>query len=831
MHTGQDEYNDITLTNDNQPTNGTAYSFNTAEVEQPVAETSQTEETSDSRTHTKGKVVSKAVSNIIMLTGVIVVATATGVAVAAELSEDEPDLPIEITAPLAEISQVETLYYGYDTEVIIQYTLTDSDSEIAEYYLWIEDSTGLTADCTVDSESGTATATVTDLNVENGLTLVVYAYSNLGWYGEIYRNEITLPTAADVTLLDISTDGAFYEGEDSLYYVTFEYYGDTTDITSYSYYFEDVDGNIFPCEGDGEGRAVITFAADTVPTFDTYGQLYFVATALTNSGWEGIIYKEKIVINPPAPSATVSDVAVTYYGYDTDLTLSFTLTDTDGEIADYYLWIEDSMGLTADCAVDSESGTATATVADLDTENGLTLVVYAYSNLGWYGEIYRDEITLPTASTVTLLDISTDGAYYEGEDSLYYITFEYYGDTTDIASYSYYFEDEDGNIFPCEDDGEGRAVITFTADTVPAFDAYGQLYFVATALTNGGWEGIIYRDKIVINPPAPAATVSDVAVTYYGYDTNLTINYNLTDSDGEIADYYLWIEDSTGLTADCTVDSTNGTATATVTDLNVENGLTLVVYAYSNLGWYGEIYRNEITLPTAADVTLLDISTDGAFYEGEDSLYYVTFAYYGDTTDITSYSYYFEDEDGTIFPCEDDGEGRAVITFTADTVPAFDTYGQLYFVATALTNGGWEGIIYKEKIVIATDGYAEMPYVTLVYMPYIDDNGLMYIYPEIIVYDLDGIWTALTLTVTDAGGQEYTVDLINNEDVGYEMDDYDNTIYYVTIEGGSTFTIAEDGTVSVLITATWHEPDGNGGYNDYVTIVYEDAVLLEDTSG
>ncbi|MCD7729108.1 MAG: hypothetical protein LUI60_04255 [Clostridia bacterium] len=340
---------------------------------------------------------------------------------------------------------------------------------------------------------------------------------------------------------------------------------------------------------------------------------------------------------------------------------------------------------------------------------------------------------------------------------------------------------------------------------------------VAAAASDPVVEEPVIEEPAITEVLPPSSQVYDVNVSLYAYGSDVSVVF-LLDGLDELESYNAWLEDVGGNIAECTLeyDGEYYTATADVTGIDAEGGITFVVQATAANGWTGELYRGEVTLPSAPDYEIVDISNDGSYSVTDGGVAYINLIYESASSNVV-YEYHIEDMDGNRIECSVRDEGEDYLDLYASvesgTELSLDVFGQAYLVVTAATSDGWQGEVAREKFVMAYYGYTSKPYVYDVTCDYFESDYNIEFFVD--VYNLNEVWSGLIFTFTGADGTLYTVDLYS-DDASYDGGFY---IYYTIPDD---FALFEDGTVLVTVTATWQVPDGNGGYlEEYQTVEYD----------
>lgn len=280
----QDEFNDIVLENDKPSVNDCV-----VENDSIVAVSQNITEFPDGEANTKGK-IKQVAFNMALVASLFAVTVA--------VSAPKP------SAPASTVDGVEVTSFCYDKTLSVDFVINDEEEELKGFEVFIEDGSETKTPCSIyenEIENGyTATADLPDGTVLDGLSFVLSATTKEGWTGEIYRETLTLPRAPDVG--EIGVEAMVFE--DNLTENTFNawFYIDNTEaVLDYVVWFEDENGLKVVCSVDsgGEDMGADCFAYCTVPTetvVDEYGQITLVLAVRTADGWEGEVYRDKVVV-------------------------------------------------------------------------------------------------------------------------------------------------------------------------------------------------------------------------------------------------------------------------------------------------------------------------------------------------------------------------------------------------------------------------------------------------------------------------------------------------------------------------------------------------------
>ena len=208
-------------------------------------------------------------------------------------------------------------------------------------------------------------------------------------------------------------------------------------------------------------------------------------------------------------------------------------------------------------------------------------------------------------------------------------------------------------------------------------------------------------------PSAPASTVDGVEVTSFCYDKTLSVDFVINDPEEELKGFEVFIEDGSETKTPCSIDENqleNGyTATADLPDGTILDGLSFVLSATTKEGWTGEICRETLTLPRAPDVG--EVGIEAMIYEDVSGNVLNAYFYVENVEAVQGYVVWFEDENGLKVICSVDtgSEDMGADCFAFCDVPTetvVDEYGQITLVLAVRTADGWEGEVYRDKVMV-----------------------------------------------------------------------------------------------------------------------------------
>ena len=279
----QDEFNDIVLENDK-----TSVNDGVAENDSIVAASQNITEFPDGEANTKGK-IKQVAFNMALVASLFAVTVA--------VSAPKP------SAPASTVDGVEVTSFCYDKTLSVDFVINDPEEELKGFEVFIEDGSETKTPCSIAAsqlENGyTATADLPDGTVLDGLSFVLSATTKEGWTGEICRETLTLPRAPDVG--EVGIEAMIYEDVSGNVLNAYFYVENVEAVQGYVVWFEDENGLKVVCSVDsgGEDMGADCFAYCTVPTetvVDEYGQITLVLAVRTADGWEGEVYRDKVVV-------------------------------------------------------------------------------------------------------------------------------------------------------------------------------------------------------------------------------------------------------------------------------------------------------------------------------------------------------------------------------------------------------------------------------------------------------------------------------------------------------------------------------------------------------
>lgn len=279
----QDEFNDIVLENDK-----TSVNDGVAENDSIVAVSQNITEFPDGEANTKGK-IKQVAFNMALVASLFAVTVA--------VSAPKP------SAPASTVGGVEVTSFCYDKTLSVDFVINDPEEELKGFEVFIEDGSETKTPCSIDEnqlENGyTATADLPDGTVLDGLSFVLSATTKEGWTGEICRETLTLPRAPDVG--EVGIEAMIYEDVSGNVLNAYFYVEDVEAVQGYVVWFEDENGLKVICSVDtgSEDLGADCFAFCDVPTetvVDEYGQITLVLAVRTADGWEGEVYRDKVVV-------------------------------------------------------------------------------------------------------------------------------------------------------------------------------------------------------------------------------------------------------------------------------------------------------------------------------------------------------------------------------------------------------------------------------------------------------------------------------------------------------------------------------------------------------
>lgn len=279
----QDEFNDIVLENDK-----TSVNDGVAENDSIVAASQNITEFPDGEANTKGK-IKQVAFNMALVASLFAVTVA--------VSAPKP------SAPASTVDGVEVTSFCYDKTLSVDFVINDPEEELKGFEVFIEDGSETKTPCSIDEnqlENGyTATADLPDGTVLDGLSFVLSATTKEGWTGEICRETLTLPRAPDVG--EVGIEAMIYEDVSGNVLNAYFYVEDVEAVQGYVVWFEDENGLKVICSVDtgSEDLGADCFAFCDVPTetvVDEYGQITLVLAVRTADGWEGEVYRDKVMV-------------------------------------------------------------------------------------------------------------------------------------------------------------------------------------------------------------------------------------------------------------------------------------------------------------------------------------------------------------------------------------------------------------------------------------------------------------------------------------------------------------------------------------------------------
>ena len=279
----QDEFNDIVLENDK-----TSVNDGVAENDRIVAVSQNITEFPDGEANTKGK-IKQVAFNMALVASLFAVTVA--------VSAPKP------SAPASTVGGVEVTSFCYDKTLSVDFVINDPEEELKGFEVFIEDGSETKTPCSIDEnqlENGyTATADLPDGTILDGLSFVLSATTKEGWTGEICRETLTLPRAPDVG--EVGIEAMIYEDVSGNVLNAYFYVENVEAVQGYVVWFEDENGLKVICSVDtgSEDMGADCFAFCDVPTetvVDEYGQITLVLAVRTADGWEGEVYRDKVMV-------------------------------------------------------------------------------------------------------------------------------------------------------------------------------------------------------------------------------------------------------------------------------------------------------------------------------------------------------------------------------------------------------------------------------------------------------------------------------------------------------------------------------------------------------
>ena len=279
----QDEFNDIVLENDK-----TSVNEGVAENDSIVAVSQNITEFPDGEANTKGK-IKQVAFNMALVASLFAVTVA--------VSAPKP------SAPASTVGGVEVTSFCYDKTLSVDFVINDPEEELKGFEVFIEDGSETKTPCSIDEnqlENGyTATADLPDGTILDGLSFVLSATTKEGWTGEICRETLTLPRAPDVG--EVGIEAMIYEDVSGNVLNAYFYVENVEAVQGYVVWFEDENGLKVICSVDtgSEDMGADCFAFCDVPTetvVDEYGQITLVLAVRTADGWEGEVYRDKVMV-------------------------------------------------------------------------------------------------------------------------------------------------------------------------------------------------------------------------------------------------------------------------------------------------------------------------------------------------------------------------------------------------------------------------------------------------------------------------------------------------------------------------------------------------------
>lgn len=279
----QDEFNDIVLENDK-----TSVNDGVAENDSIVAVSQNITEFPDGEANTKGK-IKQVAFNMALVASLFAVTVA--------VSAPKP------SAPASTVDGVEVTSFCYDKTLSVDFVINDPKEELKGFEVFIEDGSETKTPCSIDEnqlENGyTATADLPDGTILDGLSFVLSATTKEGWTGEICRETLTLPRAPDVG--EVGIEAMIYEDVSGNVLNAYFYVENVEAVQGYVVWFEDENGLKVICSVDtgSEDMGADCFAFCDVPTetvVDEYGQITLVLAVRTADGWEGEVYRDKVMV-------------------------------------------------------------------------------------------------------------------------------------------------------------------------------------------------------------------------------------------------------------------------------------------------------------------------------------------------------------------------------------------------------------------------------------------------------------------------------------------------------------------------------------------------------
>ncbi len=437
------------------------------------------------------------------------------------------------------------------------------------------------------------------------------------------------------------------------------------------------------------------------------GQTYYVMVKARNIGglWSDIGYSDGITIDTTAPSLPTVTDAGAYTGSTTQLTASWSSSDTESGMSEYqYQITQDTTAGTVIRAWTSTGITASVTATGLTLVNGKK---YYFSVKGknraglWSSVGYSDGITVDNTAPAT--PVVTDGGTTTTSTTQLTASWSSTDTGSGISEYQYQITQDTtaGTVIRAWTSTGTTASVTASGLTL----VNGKKYYFSVKAKNGAglWSSIGYSDGItVVDNTAPTTPVVTDSGTYTASTVQLTASWSSSDAESGISEYqYQITQDTTAGTVIRAWTSTGTTASVTASGLTLVNGKKYYFAVKAKNGallWSSVGYSDGITVDNTAPTTA--VVTDGGTTTTSTTQLTASWSSTDTGSGISEYQYQITQDTtaGTVIRAWTSTGTTASVTASGLTL----VDGKKYYFAVKAKNGAglWSSIGYSDGITV-----------------------------------------------------------------------------------------------------------------------------------
>ena len=454
------------------------------------------------------------------------------------------------------------------SDINVSSTFADEDDDALTYTVASSDEAVVTVSMNGSTLSltevgvGSATITVTandgnDGTVSNEFTVSINALGNNPPTVSVAIDDVTITTGEALSDIDVSSTFADEDGDALTYTVTSS---DEAVATA------SINGSTLSLTEVGVGNATITVTASDGNGGTISDEFTVSINALGN--------------NPPTVSVAIDDVTITTGEALSDIDVSSTFADEDGDALTYTVASSDEAVATASINGSTLSlseegvGTTTITVTANDGNGGtisdeFTVSINAPTNNAPTVSVAINDVTITTGDALDPVVLSSIFADADGD----VLTFTVASSNEAVVTASI----ENVIVVLLTEVGVGSAVITVTADDGNGGTVNDEFTVSISALPN--------------NPPTVSSEIANVTITTGDALNDINVSNTFADADGDALTYTVASSDEAVVTA-----SING-STLSLTEVAEGNATITVTANDGNGGTVSDEFKVTINAP------------------------------------------------------------------------------------------------------------------------------------------------------------------------------------------------------------------------------------------